>query len=86
FEESPKPPTFHDDTFNESPDSTSKGSSSNARQIHTLFEHLGRWTKNHSIANVIGDPSRSVSTRKQLKTDEGSNLKLMPCGVILMSS
>nr|GEU71695.1 integrase, catalytic region, zinc finger, CCHC-type, peptidase aspartic, catalytic [Tanacetum cinerariifolium] len=28
-----------------------------------------RWTKVHSIANVIGDPSRSVSTRKQLQTD-----------------
>ncbi|GJW37072.1 retrovirus-related pol polyprotein from transposon TNT 1-94 [Tanacetum coccineum] len=28
-----------------------------------------RWTKDHPIANVIGDPSRSVSTRKQLKFD-----------------
>ncbi|GKD22679.1 integrase, catalytic region, zinc finger, CCHC-type containing protein [Tanacetum coccineum] len=27
------------------------------------------WTKDHPIANVIGDPSRSVSTRKQLQTD-----------------
>ncbi|GJQ93971.1 integrase, catalytic region, zinc finger, CCHC-type containing protein [Tanacetum coccineum] len=71
FEESPKTPTFHDDPLNESPneDSTSHGSSSNVRQIHTPFEHLGRWTKDHPIANVIGDPSRSVSIRKQLKTD-----------------
>ncbi|GJV88756.1 retrovirus-related pol polyprotein from transposon TNT 1-94 [Tanacetum coccineum] len=71
FEESPKTPTFHDDPLNESPneDSTSQGSSSNIRQIHTPFEHLGRWTKDHPIANVITDPSRSVSTRKQLKTD-----------------
>ncbi|GJU05483.1 retrovirus-related pol polyprotein from transposon TNT 1-94 [Tanacetum coccineum] len=38
------------------------GSSSNVRQIHTPFEHLGRWTKDHHIANVIGDPSRSVMT------------------------
>ncbi|GKA51677.1 retrovirus-related pol polyprotein from transposon TNT 1-94 [Tanacetum coccineum] len=52
-----------------SQDSTSQGSSSNMRQLHTLFEHLGRWTKDHHIANVIGDPSRSVSTRKQLETD-----------------
>ncbi|GJT45024.1 hypothetical protein Tco_0953739 [Tanacetum coccineum] len=44
-------------------------SSSNVIQIHTPFEHLGRWTKDHPIANVIGDPSRSVSTRKQLETD-----------------
>ncbi|GJU87175.1 retrovirus-related pol polyprotein from transposon TNT 1-94 [Tanacetum coccineum] len=71
FEESPKTPTFHDDPLNESPneDSTSHGSSSNVRQIHTPFEHLGRWTKDHPIANVIGDPYRSVSTRKQLETD-----------------
>nr|GEW98414.1 copia protein [Tanacetum cinerariifolium] len=48
---------------------TSQGSSSNVIQIHTLFEHLGRWTKDHPIVNVIGDPSRSVSTRKQLKID-----------------
>ncbi|GKD77929.1 retrovirus-related pol polyprotein from transposon TNT 1-94, partial [Tanacetum coccineum] len=71
FEESPKTPTFHDDPLNEPPneDTTSHGSSSNVRQIHTLLEHLGRWTKDHPIANVIGEPSRSVSTRKQLKTD-----------------
>ncbi|GKD79437.1 hypothetical protein Tco_1342058, partial [Tanacetum coccineum] len=71
FEESPKTPKFHDGPLNESPneDSTPQGSSSNVRQIHTLFEHLGKWTKDHPIANVIGDPSRSVSTRKQLETD-----------------
>ncbi|GJV45585.1 retrovirus-related pol polyprotein from transposon TNT 1-94 [Tanacetum coccineum] len=71
FEESPKTPIFCDDPLNESPheESTSQGSSSNVRQTHTLFEHLGKWTKNHPIANVIGDPSRSVSTRKQLQTD-----------------
>ncbi|GJT50037.1 retrovirus-related pol polyprotein from transposon TNT 1-94 [Tanacetum coccineum] len=45
------------------------GSSSNVRQIHTTFEHLSIWTKDHPIANVIGNPSRSVSTRKQLQTD-----------------
>ncbi|GKC11822.1 retrovirus-related pol polyprotein from transposon TNT 1-94 [Tanacetum coccineum] len=54
---------------NISQDSTSQGSSSNVRQTHTLFEHLGRWTKDHPIANVISNPSHSVSTRKQLQTD-----------------
>ncbi|GJY04519.1 retrovirus-related pol polyprotein from transposon TNT 1-94 [Tanacetum coccineum] len=49
--------------------STSQGSSSNVRQTNTPFEHLGKWTKDHPIANMIGDPSRSVSTRKQLQTD-----------------
>nr|GEX60171.1 retrovirus-related Pol polyprotein from transposon TNT 1-94 [Tanacetum cinerariifolium] len=64
FEESPKPPLFHDDPLNESPheDSTSQGSSSNVLQNHTLFKHLGIWTKDHPIANVIRDPSSSVST------------------------
>ncbi|GJV88735.1 hypothetical protein Tco_1532673 [Tanacetum coccineum] len=71
FEESPKTPHFHDDPLHESlhEDSTSHGSSSNVRPSHTPFEHLDRWTKDHLIANVIGDPSRSVSTRKQLETD-----------------
>ncbi|GJX42863.1 integrase, catalytic region, zinc finger, CCHC-type containing protein [Tanacetum coccineum] len=49
--------------------SPSQGSSSNVRQTHTPFEHLGKWTKDHPLANVIGDPSRSVSMRKQLQTD-----------------
>ncbi|GJS51803.1 retrovirus-related pol polyprotein from transposon TNT 1-94 [Tanacetum coccineum] len=71
FEDSPKTPHFHDDPLHESlqEDSTSQGSSSNVRPIHTPFESLGRWNKDHPIANVIGDPSRSVSTRKQLQTD-----------------
>ncbi|GJW90084.1 retrovirus-related pol polyprotein from transposon TNT 1-94 [Tanacetum coccineum] len=70
-EESPKTPYFHDDPLHESlhEDSTSIGLSSNVRPSHTLFELLGRWTKDHPIENVIGDPSRSVSTRKQLETD-----------------
>ncbi|GJX05107.1 retrovirus-related pol polyprotein from transposon TNT 1-94, partial [Tanacetum coccineum] len=68
---SPKTPHFHDDPLHESlhEDSTSQGSSSNVRPIHTLFESLGRWTKDHLIAIVIRDPSRSVSTKKQLHTD-----------------
>nr|GEX19990.1 hypothetical protein [Tanacetum cinerariifolium] len=71
FEESPKIPTFCDDPLYESlhEDSTSQGSSSNVRQTHTPFESLGRWTKDHPIANMIDDPSRVVNTRKQLQTD-----------------
>ncbi|GJQ94184.1 retrovirus-related pol polyprotein from transposon TNT 1-94 [Tanacetum coccineum] len=71
FKELPKTPIFHDDLLNESPheELTSQGSSSNVRQTHTLFEHLGKWTKNHRIANIIRDPSLSVSMRKQLQTD-----------------
>nr|GEW39205.1 hypothetical protein [Tanacetum cinerariifolium] len=70
FKESLKTQTFHDDLLNESPheDLTSQGSSLNVRQIHTPFEYLRRWTKDHLIVNVIRDPSRSVSIRKQLET------------------
>ncbi|GKC25708.1 uncharacterized mitochondrial protein-like protein [Tanacetum coccineum] len=66
-EESPKTPHFNANPLHE--DSTSQRSSSNVRPSHTPFELLGKWTKNHPIAHVIGDPSRSVSTRKQLQTD-----------------
>ncbi|GKC69249.1 hypothetical protein Tco_1115132 [Tanacetum coccineum] len=71
FEESPKIPTFHEDPLNESPneDSTSHGSSSNVRQLQTPLEHIGKWTKDHPIANMIGDSSRSVSIREQLETN-----------------
>ncbi|GJT70977.1 hypothetical protein Tco_1030263 [Tanacetum coccineum] len=71
FEESPKTPHFHDDPLHESlyENSTSQGSLSNVRPIHTSFESLSRWTKDHPISNVIGDPSRYVSMRKQLKTN-----------------
>ncbi|GJY31955.1 retrovirus-related pol polyprotein from transposon TNT 1-94, partial [Tanacetum coccineum] len=50
-------------------DAPSSRSSSNVRPSHTPFELIVRCTKDHPIANVIGDPSCSVSIRKQLKTD-----------------
>ncbi|GJS36534.1 retrovirus-related pol polyprotein from transposon TNT 1-94 [Tanacetum coccineum] len=70
-EELPKTLLFYDDPLHKflHEDSTSQGSSSNVRPSHTPFELIGRWTKDHPIENVIGDPSCSVSTRKQLKTD-----------------
>nr|GEX34527.1 integrase, catalytic region, zinc finger, CCHC-type, peptidase aspartic, catalytic [Tanacetum cinerariifolium] len=69
--ESPKTPLFHDDPLYEflHEDSTSQESSSNMRHSHTPFKLICRWTKDHPITNVIGDPSRSVSTRKQLKIE-----------------
>nr|GEU84905.1 hypothetical protein [Tanacetum cinerariifolium] len=62
FEKSSKTPHFHDDPLLEPlhKDSTSRVSSSNVRPIYTPFESLGRWTKDHLISNVIGDPSRVV--------------------------
>ncbi|GJV90937.1 hypothetical protein Tco_1538750 [Tanacetum coccineum] len=66
-EESPKTPHFHDDPLHETihEDSTSQGSSTNVCPSHTPYELLGKWTKDHPIANLIGDPYRSVSTRKK---------------------
>ncbi|GJU48685.1 hypothetical protein Tco_1218240 [Tanacetum coccineum] len=57
--ESPKTPHFHVDPLHEilHEESTSQGSSSNVRPSHTPFELLSKWTKNHPLANVIGDPS-----------------------------
>nr|GEW61065.1 hypothetical protein [Tanacetum cinerariifolium]GEW64514.1 hypothetical protein [Tanacetum cinerariifolium] len=54
------------DQYAPSTNSTSQGSSSNVRPSHTPFELLSKWTKDHPITNVIRDPSRSVSTRKEL--------------------
>ncbi|GJZ44582.1 retrovirus-related pol polyprotein from transposon TNT 1-94 [Tanacetum coccineum] len=76
-EESLKTPHFHDEPLYETlqEDSTSQGSSSNVRPSHTPFELLSRWTKNHLIATVIGDPSQSPPE---------SNLRQTLCGVISM--
>ncbi|GKB64762.1 hypothetical protein Tco_0920948, partial [Tanacetum coccineum] len=32
-------------------------------------EHINKWTKDHPIDNVIGDPSRPVSSRQQLQDE-----------------
>ncbi|GKC07430.1 hypothetical protein Tco_0999040 [Tanacetum coccineum] len=59
FVESPKIPIFRDDPLNESPykESTSHGSSSNVRQNHNPFEHLGSLQKDDDdddeIPNLI---------------------------------
>nr|GEX62288.1 hypothetical protein [Tanacetum cinerariifolium] len=50
-------------------DTLSTRSSSNVWPSHTPFELLGKWTKNHPTENVIEDPYRSISTKKQLQTD-----------------
>ncbi|GJZ89532.1 retrovirus-related pol polyprotein from transposon TNT 1-94 [Tanacetum coccineum] len=66
---SPKTPLFHDDPLHESlhEDSTSQGSSSNVRPSHTPFELIGRWTKDHPIANVIAN--KNMTIKKGLSDD-----------------
>ncbi|GKB80433.1 retrovirus-related pol polyprotein from transposon TNT 1-94, partial [Tanacetum coccineum] len=48
-------------------DTSSQESSSNVQLFQTPGGILGKWTKDHPLSNVIGNPSRSVSTRKQLQ-------------------
>ncbi|GKA05675.1 retrovirus-related pol polyprotein from transposon TNT 1-94 [Tanacetum coccineum] len=57
------------------PDPNSEASSSRvtgsteSNQTTQPHEHLRKWTASHPIDNIIGNPSRPVSTRKQLATD-----------------
>ncbi|GKD54488.1 integrase, catalytic region, zinc finger, CCHC-type containing protein [Tanacetum coccineum] len=40
--------------------------------VHSVIqppEHISKWTKDHPIDNVIGNPSRPVSTRHQLQNE-----------------
>ncbi|GKC65615.1 retrovirus-related pol polyprotein from transposon TNT 1-94 [Tanacetum coccineum] len=39
------------------------------RSINQPPENINKWTKDHPIDNVIGDPSRSVSIRQQLQDE-----------------
>ncbi|GKE86404.1 hypothetical protein Tco_1560146 [Tanacetum coccineum] len=55
------------------PESSSKESSTHIiilNHVHSINqppEHINKWTKDHPIDNVIGYPSRSISTRQQLQ-------------------
>ncbi|GJZ86650.1 retrovirus-related pol polyprotein from transposon TNT 1-94 [Tanacetum coccineum] len=44
-------------------------SSAESTYVSQTHHHLGKWSKDHPLDNVIGNPSRLVSTRKQLITD-----------------
>ncbi|GJX54526.1 retrovirus-related pol polyprotein from transposon TNT 1-94 [Tanacetum coccineum] len=44
-------------------------SSTESTHLTQPHHHLGKWSKDHPLDNVIGNPSRSISTRKQLATD-----------------
>ncbi|GKA97971.1 retrovirus-related pol polyprotein from transposon TNT 1-94 [Tanacetum coccineum] len=57
------------------PDPTSEASSSGEIMMPELnqstqpHEHIRKWTDSHPLDNIIRNPSRPVSTRKQLATD-----------------
>ncbi|GJW15010.1 retrovirus-related pol polyprotein from transposon TNT 1-94 [Tanacetum coccineum] len=44
-------------------------SSDESTQVDHPYNHLGKYYKDHPLDNVIGNPSRPVSTKKQLATD-----------------
>ncbi|GKE81977.1 retrovirus-related pol polyprotein from transposon TNT 1-94, partial [Tanacetum coccineum] len=54
-----------------SSEASSSGDISIAEPNHSTqsHEHLRKWIDSHLIDNIIGNPSRLVSTRKQLATD-----------------
>ncbi|GJV57832.1 retrovirus-related pol polyprotein from transposon TNT 1-94 [Tanacetum coccineum] len=41
----------------------------NPTQVTQPPDHLRRWTKDHPLDNIVGNPSRPVSTKKQLASD-----------------
>nr|GEW10235.1 retrovirus-related Pol polyprotein from transposon TNT 1-94 [Tanacetum cinerariifolium] len=49
--------------------SSGDASLANSTYVTQTLHHLRKWTKDHLIDNAIGNPSRPVSTRKQLATD-----------------
>ncbi|GJV11771.1 hypothetical protein Tco_1353312 [Tanacetum coccineum] len=48
--------------------------SAEPNQVNYPPDHLRRWTKDHPLDNIVGNPSHPVSTRKQLASDA-----LWPC-------
>ncbi|GJV86746.1 retrovirus-related pol polyprotein from transposon TNT 1-94 [Tanacetum coccineum] len=38
-------------------------------QVNQPSDHLRKWTKDHPLDNIVGNPSHSVSTKKQLAFD-----------------
>nr|GEZ94837.1 integrase, catalytic region, zinc finger, CCHC-type, peptidase aspartic, catalytic [Tanacetum cinerariifolium] len=54
-----------------SSEASSSGDVSSAKSTHATqpHHHLGKLSKDHPLDNIIGNPSRLVSTRKQLVTN-----------------
>ncbi|GJZ30685.1 integrase, catalytic region, zinc finger, CCHC-type containing protein [Tanacetum coccineum] len=57
---------------------SSSGNVSSAEpiQVNNPPDHLRRWTKDHPLDNIVGNPSRPVSTRKQLASDALCHAKM----------
>nr|GEV11005.1 hypothetical protein [Tanacetum cinerariifolium] len=44
-------------------------STAKSNQVIQPHDHLRKWSKDHPLDNIIGNPSRLVSTKKHLATD-----------------
>ncbi|GKG45182.1 hypothetical protein Tco_0495260, partial [Tanacetum coccineum] len=64
-------PSFNPVTREPSSAQSSSGNVNSAEpnQVNQPPDHLRRWTKDHPLDNIIGNPSCPVSTRKQLASD-----------------
>nr|GEX11559.1 Gag-Pol polyprotein [Tanacetum cinerariifolium] len=60
------PPT---PVFNEAELSSTYQDPSNMHEFHQKHRSSDKWTKNHPIKQVIGDPSKPIMTRNRLQTD-----------------
>ncbi|GKB75929.1 putative ribonuclease H-like domain-containing protein [Tanacetum coccineum] len=75
-EDNPFAPVNNDSIINvfalePSSEASSSGDLSSAKSFYVTqtLHHLGKWSKDHPLDNIIGNPTRPVSTRKQLATD-----------------
>ncbi|GJY03171.1 retrovirus-related pol polyprotein from transposon TNT 1-94 [Tanacetum coccineum] len=64
-------PSHNLDTGDPGSAQSSSGNVNSAEPIQVNYppDHLRRWTKDHPLDNIVGNPSRPVSTRKQLASD-----------------
>nr|GEU48967.1 hypothetical protein [Tanacetum cinerariifolium] len=61
------PPQTH--VFEEAESSSTYQDPSNMHEFHQTHRSTDKWTKNHPIEQVIGEPSKPVMTRRQLHID-----------------
>ncbi|GJU85694.1 gag-pol polyprotein, partial [Tanacetum coccineum] len=61
--------SFENPEFEEAESSSNYQDPSNMHEFHQQHRYTDKWTKNHPIEQVIGDPSKPVQKRNRLRTD-----------------
>ncbi|GJX31257.1 retrovirus-related pol polyprotein from transposon TNT 1-94 [Tanacetum coccineum] len=69
FYNAPLTPVFEEAQSKMHESSSTYQDPSNMHEFHQKHRSSDRWTKNHPIEQVIGDPSKPVMTRNRLQTD-----------------